>query len=282
MDREWYSDDPEWQKSHQDADSARAEQRAAREYQTQREQAEREQMARDSSVESAREEQLAAQKYLEQREREQKAYDLSTEAAIDEKLAMRAQVAIQSNLEYTENIWDRAYGVIDKWSQNDPSNKELLDQVDKWVSENIRTTSAVQEGWTEIEDTEQLIHAVEDFFQSRDSEYPMQVQFVVDTEEEMAVCRMIHLGKIGLDMYEVFKLASKGIAVTAASVSTLGFGAVLGAAFLGAATKKGISLATDIAYAIQDEMTYKETGQVIVTMGIESKSPVGKLAYALF
>ena len=64
MEREWCSDDPKWQESHRDADAARAEQRAARKYQEQREQAEREQIARDASVQSAREEQLAARKHL--------------------------------------------------------------------------------------------------------------------------------------------------------------------------------------------------------------------------
>ena len=68
MEREWYSDDPQWQATHRDVDEAR-------------------------------DEQLAARRYQEQRERGQKAYDLSTQAALDEKLAMRAEVAIQSNLE---------------------------------------------------------------------------------------------------------------------------------------------------------------------------------------
>ena len=60
MDREWYSDDPEWQKSHQDADSARAEQRAAKDY---REQQEKAQQAKDLSTQAAMEEKLTIRDY---------------------------------------------------------------------------------------------------------------------------------------------------------------------------------------------------------------------------
>ena len=72
MDREWYSDDPEWQKSHQDADSARAEQRAAKDYR-------------------------------EKQEKARQAKDLSTQAAMDEKLAGKKQIAIQPIKGYDEN-----------------------------------------------------------------------------------------------------------------------------------------------------------------------------------
>ena len=81
MDREWYSDDPEWQKSHQDADSARAEQRAAKDYR-------------------------------EKQEKDQQAKDLSTQAAINEKFAVGDYLASQPGKEYTEaeketqKFWD--------------------------------------------------------------------------------------------------------------------------------------------------------------------------------
>ena len=65
-------DDPEWQKSHQDADSARAEQRAAKDYR-------------------------------EKQEKAQQARDLSTQAAIDEKLAAKKRIAIQPIKGYDEN-----------------------------------------------------------------------------------------------------------------------------------------------------------------------------------
>ena len=76
MDREWYSDDPEWQKSHQDADSARAEQRAAKDYR-------------------------------EKQEKAQQARDLSTQAAMDEKLAMRK--SLDSNNAVTYNKYTGEY-----------------------------------------------------------------------------------------------------------------------------------------------------------------------------
>ena len=68
MDREWYSDDPEWQKSHQDADSARA-----------------------------------AKDYREKQEKTQRARDLSTQAAMNEKLAAKKRIAIQPIKGYDEN-----------------------------------------------------------------------------------------------------------------------------------------------------------------------------------
>lgn len=82
MDREWYSDDPEWQKSHQNADAARKEQRAAKDYR-------------------------------EKQERAQQAQDLSTQTAIDEKLAARKHLASQGTSGYTEKevetrrFWER-------------------------------------------------------------------------------------------------------------------------------------------------------------------------------
>ena len=72
MDREWYSDDPEWQKSHQDADSARAEQRAAKDYR-------------------------------EKQEKTRQARDLSTQAAMDEKLAMRKVLDSNNVVTYNKN-----------------------------------------------------------------------------------------------------------------------------------------------------------------------------------
>ena len=71
MEREWYSDDPQWQAAHR-------------------------------SVDEARDEQLAARRYQEQRERGQKAYDLSTQAALDEKFARRENLANKPVGGYTE------------------------------------------------------------------------------------------------------------------------------------------------------------------------------------
>ena len=71
MEREWYSDDPQWQAAHR-------------------------------NVDEARDEQLAAHKYQEQRERGQKAYDLSTQAALDEKFARRENLANKPVGGYTE------------------------------------------------------------------------------------------------------------------------------------------------------------------------------------
>jgi hypothetical protein len=74
-------DDPEWQKSHQDADSARAEQRAAKDYR-------------------------------ERQEKAQRAKDLSTHAAINGKFAVGDYLASQPGEEYTEaekktqKFWD--------------------------------------------------------------------------------------------------------------------------------------------------------------------------------
>ena len=82
MDREWYSDDPQWQESHRDTDSAKAEQRATK-------------------------------TYREQQERAQQAQDLSTQTAIDEKLAARKHLASQGTSGYTEKkvetrrFWER-------------------------------------------------------------------------------------------------------------------------------------------------------------------------------
>ena len=76
MDREWYSDDPEWQKSHQDADSARAEQRAANEYR-------------------------------EKQEKARQAKDLSTQAAMDEKKAMRKSLDSNNAVTYNQYTGER-------------------------------------------------------------------------------------------------------------------------------------------------------------------------------
>ena len=111
MDREWYSDDPEWQKSHQDADSARAEQRAAREYLANRSAAEyTENKENDETKEdeknlwdriregfqelyeqnshSVYDDLLAARSQRDaEEERREMAADSSTQAALEEKLA---------------------------------------------------------------------------------------------------------------------------------------------------------------------------------------------------
>ena len=75
MEREWYSDDPQWQAAHR-------------------------------NVDEARDEQLAARRYQEQRERGQKAYDLSTQAALDEKYTVREHqqlLEIVNRGDYTEH-----------------------------------------------------------------------------------------------------------------------------------------------------------------------------------
>ena len=118
----------------------------------------------------------------------------------------------------------------------------------------------------------------------------MQFQFVVDTGAEMTAYTLIHLGKIGKDMKELAAMGTTGVvaklAGKAATAQTAGISAVLGAAVgaacLATATMKGVSIVTETAYTIQDIASYCNEGQVIVTMGIESNSPVGKIAYALF
>ena len=89
--------------------------------------------------------------------------------------------------------------------------------------------------------------------------------------------KLVALGTTGV----VANLAGKATAAQTAGVSAV-LGAAVGAACLATATIKGVSIATETAYMIQDIASDCSEGQVIVTMGIESNSPVGKTAYALF
>ena len=126
MDREWYSDDPKWQESHRDTDSAKAEQRAAKDYR-------------------------------EKQEKAQQARDLSTQAAMDEKLAGKKQIAIRPIKGYdeNENAWDwftkgsNLYSPYQEvWDSLSKKPESHLKTITEWLLKNPNYYSPHDEKWS--------------------------------------------------------------------------------------------------------------------------------------
>ena len=99
---------------------------------------------------------------------------------------------------------------------------------------------------------------------------PTQFQVVVDSDSDMIVHTVIHLGMVALDAVSMVTLFTAGVSSVAASSGSFGAGLVLGEQLLEGSAMAGISLASDAATLIDDIAHYCGEGKIIVTMGPKS------------